>query len=75
MSYDATNKIWIITMDLTAGQIKFRANHAWDINYGDNNADGTLELNGADIVVGVAGNYTIILNLNNPVYTYLLIKN
>ena len=74
MTYDAVNKIWTVTITLTAGEIKFRANNAWDINYGDDGGNGTLEPGGANIVCG-AGNYTITLNLSNPVYKYKLQKN
>ena len=80
---DSTTAITsLLNNEMYEGYLWFPANNqykyakgSWTPNWGDNNADGTLELNGADIVVGVAGNYTIILNLNNPVYTYLLIKN
>ncbi|HLN75148.1 MAG TPA: SusE domain-containing protein [Prolixibacteraceae bacterium] len=60
MTWDATNQVFTITLDLTAAKIKFRANDAWDINLGgDINA---LTQNGADIAVAAAGNYTITLN-------------
>lgn len=60
MTWDATNKVFTVTLDLTAAKIKFRANDAWDINLGgDLNA---LAQNGADIAVASAGNYTITLN-------------
>lgn len=64
--------IWILRdVDLLAGEYKFRANNDWAVNYGDNGADGTLELGGANIV-SVAGTYTITLDFSdpaNPVYT------
>ncbi|MDO9274100.1 MAG: SusE domain-containing protein [Lutibacter sp.] len=76
MVYDAATKTLSITMNLTAAGIKFRANNAWALNLGDNGADGTLEYDGANIAVAVAGNYTVTLNLSNPrEYTYSLIKN
>lgn len=75
MSYDQATKVWTVTMNLTAAEIKFRANNAWDINYGDDGGNGTLEAGGANIVVPSAGNYTITLNLSNPVYKYKLQKN
>ncbi len=63
---------WVLTLNLTAGNIKFRANDAWTINLGDTGADGSLEAGGADIAV-TAGNYTITLDLVTNTYT--LVKN
>jgi len=75
MTYDVANKVWTVTADLTAADIKFRANGGWDLNYGDDGANGTLEPGGANITVSEAGNYTVTLNLSNPVYKYKLVKN
>lgn len=81
MTYDADAKVWTVTLDLTYQEapdngIKFRANDAWDINIGDNDADGTMEFNGQNIGVPEDGNYTITLDLSNPrQYTYTLTKN
>jgi len=75
MTYDPDAKVWTITTDLSAGDIKFRANDAWDINYGDTGADGTLEAGGDNISVSSAGNYTIELDLNNHPYSYTLTQN
>lgn len=81
MTYDAANKVWTLTLDLTAQEapdngIKFRANDAWDLNIGDNDADGSAEFNGQNIGVPEDGNYTITLDLSNPrMYTYTLTKN
>ncbi|MCO4294393.1 SusE domain-containing protein [Solitalea sp. MAHUQ-68] len=67
---------WIITTDLKAGEMKFRANDSWDINFGDDGHDGSLEYNsGSNIPVPTAGNYTITLNLAPTGYTYSLVKN
>lgn len=77
MTYDATSKKWTITMDLVGGQkIKFRANDTWDLNYGDNGADGSLEEGGSDIDVPTSGNYTVTLDLSTPrEYTFSLQAN
>ena len=77
MTYSATNKTWSITLDLLAASIKFRANHDWAINFGDDGANGTLEYNGANIAIGAAGNYTITMDLRggNGKYTYTIKKN
>lgn len=78
MTYNTELKVWSATTNLIGGKvIKFRANHAWLINYGDNDKpNGFLKLDGANITVPVSGNYTIVLNLSNPGnYTYSLTKN
>lgn len=75
MSYDMVNHVWTITLDLAAGDIKFRANDAWNLDYGDNSANLTLDQGGSNIVIGEAGNYTITMNLEVPVYTYSVVKN
>ena len=76
MTYNKTTKVWTLTANLTQKEMKFRANNAWDINYGDKGADGTLELNSDNIKVPSAGNYTITLDLSTPRnYKYSLTKN
>jgi hypothetical protein len=79
MTYDATNDAWIIDIDLvgaaTGKEIKFRANSAWDINYGDDGADGTLQANGANIAIPQSGNYRITMKLGTPDYTYTIVMN
>ncbi len=75
MTYDAATDTWSITLDLTAGDIKFRANSGWDLNYGDNKpADGILDFNSPDnIAVPVAGPYVITIKLGAPDYTYSIV--
>ena len=60
---------WTWTGDLKEGEFKFRKNYSWDVNYGDDDADGTLEQDGANIAVDAAGNYTIELNVEEWTYT------
>lgn len=70
------NGVLTITLDLVAGFIKFRANDDWAINLGDDSADAKLEYGGADIAIGEAGNYTIVLDLRaSSKYTYTVTKN
>lgn len=75
MIYDPATGTLKLTLNLTEGAIKFRANDNWDVNLGDTGADGTLEYGGEDIVIAEAGNYTVELILNRPIYTYTLTKN
>jgi starch-binding outer membrane protein SusE/F len=49
-----------VTLDLSAGSFKFRANDAWTINWGG--SLGGLTQDGANIAVATAGNYTITLD-------------
>ena len=75
LTYDATTKVWKGTLTLTEGEIKFRANDAWDINFGDNGANGSLEYGGDNIKIAAAGSYEITLNLSEAgKYTYTLKK-
>lgn len=78
MVFDPATKEWKVTLNLIGGKvIKFRANDAWTINYGENApSNGFLKLNGGDISVAATGNYTVILKLGNPGnYSYTLTKN
>jgi len=76
MTFDPATQTFSITLDLTADQIKFRANDGWDWNYGDTGADGALDNGGDNINVPAAGNYTVVLDFSNPrAYTYTLTLN
>ena len=75
MVYDETSGTLKVTMDLVAGEIKFRANDAWDIDFGDTDANGDLQYGGDNIAIADAGNYTIELILNQARYIYKLTKN
>ena len=75
MTYDADAKVWTVTLDLTVGEMKFRANDAWDLDYGDNDANLTLEQGGDNIAISQAGNYTVTLDLSGAIYTYSVVKN
>ncbi|MFP8488133.1 SusE domain-containing protein [Gracilimonas sp. Q87] len=70
MTYDPVNKVWTVDINLTSGTFKFRANDAWNLDYGDNEGDGELDQGGGNISVSSAGNYIIILNLSEYPYTY-----
>lgn len=63
-----TNGVLVSYVTLVDGEIKFRENNNWDSNLGDNDANGSLEPGGANILV-TAGNYKITLNLNDNTYT------
>ncbi len=54
-----------MNVPLLDGEIKFRINNDWGINYGDTGLDGTLDQDG-DNIPSVAGNYDIELDFTNP---------
>jgi hypothetical protein len=67
--------VWSADITLTDGEIKFRANDGWDINFGDTGADSSLEYGGDNIAV-TAGDYHIELILNSATgFTYTLTAN
>mgnify|MGYP001302391384 CR=1 FL=1 len=70
MTYDAGEGAWVITLDLVAGEMKFRANDDWALNYGDTGANAILNRDGDNIVIPSNGNYLIKLYLDRPDYTY-----
>jgi len=74
MTFDPATGLWTAVLDLKAGEIKFRANDGWDINMGDNGADGSLEQDGANIPIPENGSYTVTLKLGTPDYTYTIVR-
>jgi len=76
LTYDAGANKLTITTDLVVGEIKFRANDAWDINFGDDGNNKTLEYGAANIPIAEAGNYTIdLLIIGVAKYKYAIKKN
>lgn len=71
MFYNGQRRKWELTGDFREGVIKFRANDDWDLNYGSENGDGTLQAGAGDIPLSSAGNYTIRMDLENMEYTIL----
>lgn len=59
MTWDAVNKVFTVTLDMTADEWKFRANGGWDVNLGGD--IGALTVGGANMAVA-AGNFTITLD-------------
>lgn len=68
------NNVWQATVnfDGQANQrFKFDVNGDWSQNYGDNNADGSLEQTGADIYTAVTGNYKVSVNDQSMTYSVI----
>ncbi len=59
MTWDAVNKVFTVTLEMTADEWKFRANGGWVVNLGGD--IGALTAGGSNMAVA-AGNYTITLD-------------
>lgn len=68
MQYNPYQNNWIAAVSLLDGELKFRFNNDWALNYGDTGADGTVESGGDNIAV-TAGNYIVTFDLVNLEYT------
>ncbi len=85
MDYDYSSGLWTITLDLVAGEVKFRSNDDWNagINLGLGDATHTeytltnLWNNGGskNIPLAVAGNYTVKLSIGSATYSCTITKN
>ncbi len=73
--WDEERSVLSVTLDLNPGNLRFRANDAEDIKFGDDFGNGTLEFDGEEILIEEAGNYTIDLLLDVAQYTYTITKN
>ena len=60
--------VYVAYATLIDGEIKFRENNEWVNDFGDDDADGTLETGGANIAT-TAGTYKITLDIANATYT------
>ncbi len=77
MTYDVDEGVWRITIALTVGEFKFRANDEWNVDFGHNADDEpfVLSYGGGNIPVGEAGEYDIVLDLRDPTkFTYSITK-
>jgi len=76
MTYDPATKKFTATLDLIVGEIKFRANDDWGVNFGDDGNNKSVEYNGANIAIAEAGNYTLeLVIVGVPKYKYTIKKN
>ena len=71
--YDPSTDQWRAIITLKDGELKVRQNNAWDVNYGDKGADGTLESGGDNIVVK-AGTYLVTVDFKGLKYTIVAYK-
>ncbi len=70
MSETDNSEEWKIDIELDSGEIKFRANDKWDLNWGgDTFPNGKLLINEPNIQVK-KGKYQVILNLETKEYSF-----
>ena len=74
MTYDETEGVWSIIVEMGTGSFKFRANDDWALDYGDTGADGILNQGGDNISISEPGKYLIKMKLGAPDYTYSVEK-
>ncbi len=68
LEYDPYSDVFRGIATLLTGEMKFRMNNDWAVNYGDNGNDGTLDAGGANIAT-TAGIYIVTVDLNDMSYT------
>jgi starch-binding outer membrane protein SusE/F len=85
MSYDATNQVWTVTAAMKqAGSYKFRANDAWNIDFGIDNSGNLVYVDNPlfpyagpqnNLTVPSDGTYVITLDLHvSQHYSYSAVK-
>ncbi|MCI2228208.1 SusE domain-containing protein [Polaribacter sp. MSW13] len=74
LEYDQYSDVFRGIVTLIDGEMKFRMNNDWGTNWGDNGADGRLELDGSNIVV-TAGIYIATVDMNDLSYSLEPITN
>jgi hypothetical protein len=60
--------VFVTYINLKVGEWKIRKDNSWDLNYGSDNNDGTLQENGGNIPVTEAGSYKVTFDENNLTY-------
>jgi starch-binding outer membrane protein SusE/F len=68
---DSSN-LWTLSIELTDGEAKFRANDAWDINWGDTDFPIGVGTQGGPNIPVIAGFYDITFNSNTGAYYFEL---
>lgn len=69
MDYNPTTKTYSIIMKMKVGTFKFRLDHGWASNYGDDGNNLTLDAGGANIAITTAGTYYITADFTGLKYT------
>ena len=66
--YEIGTDQYALYANLVAGEMKFRFDEDWGVNYGDDGTDGSLEPGGANIPIPADGAYLITFDLANLTY-------
>lgn len=69
MDFNAATQKYSIIMKMKVGTFKFRLNHGWGTNYGDNGNNLSLDFDGANIAITTAGTYYITADFAGLSYT------
>ena len=69
MDYNPTTKTYSIIMKMKVGTFKFRLDHGWASNYGDDGNNLTLDAGGSNVAITTAGTYYITADFNAKTYT------
>jgi hypothetical protein len=69
MVWNAEKQRWESAITLTAGELKFRLNDDWGVNYGGSGLSGDAVAGGDNIVIADAGSYFVTLDITNLQYT------
>ena len=67
--YETSANVFELYASLLGNHLRFRFNEDWTENYGDDEADGTLDFAGEIIAVPGDGVYHVVLNLNSLTYS------
>lgn len=69
MDFNPTTNSYSIIMKMKVGSFKFRLNHDWSNNYGDDGNNLTLDSGGTNIAITTAGTYYITADFTGLKYT------
>lgn len=69
MDYNPVTGKYSIIMNMHVGAFKFRLNHDWGTNYGDDGNNLTLDNGGSNIPITTAGTYLITTDFTGLTYT------
>ena len=69
MDFNSVTNKYSIVMKMKVGSFKFRLNHDWGTNYGDDGNNLSLDNGGANIPITTAGTYYITTDFTGLTYT------
>ncbi len=66
--------LWVADVQLQDGEFKFRADHAWDTNWGGGEFPYDTAVAGGGNIVAVAGDYRVFFNTKTLIYNFLVLE-